>query len=305
LPKSAFLAAQDEYDYSLGKLRPSIKIENGQTALASTGSYSASGTQAVPGRLLQTATFEGFITTSGVLPSASSGSYSSLGFWEWEYYINGSSGIIGPFYLRTTSPTGLRRPDPPSVYFPAMDLASETKIILTPPSTEPVYVNGSGVVSVSLTLTRPDEQITLTASVNTVVSSEPGFTEATASVSINEASDSMPLTFSSRQIHFAFTVTPGTASGYLDGQRLTTTAIPVINSPMLYDLEIATLAVSSQDGSIVIPVDPFLVGDSSSSGSIRVAEASRHSISGLRFTPGRALYSGSSFTPPTSITRLA
>ena len=328
LPNLPFLTDQNDYEYHEEKLRPIIKQENGQDALISAGGYSTVGSQSVPGRLLQYATFEGLVNTSGTAPTASSGSYSSLGFWKWEYfyrldrYDNGtliSSTIINE-ELTTTSPTSLRRPNPPSEHFSwgeidgdpdryvIRTLLSETKIVLVPPSTYPLYVNDNGNVSVSLMLTPASESelepVMLTADTNLTVSSEPGFTNASATVSINGVADEINIGFSSRRIHYAFTIAPGTATGYIDGQRLLTTPIPNINPSSLYDVEITITADAKDDIHPFYP-DPFLVGDTATDGSTKVADASRHSISGVRFTPGRALYRGSSFTPPSSITRLA
>jgi hypothetical protein len=185
---------------------------------------------------------------------------------------------------------------------------SETKIVIDPPSSYPVYVNGYGNVNMSLKLTPVSESdlepVILTADANLIVSSEPGFTNASATVATNVDTGGVDIGFNSQRIHYAFTIAPETATGYIDGQRLLTTPIPSINPSLLYDVEISITA-DARDIIHVFEVDPFLVGDTVTDGSTKVADASRHSFSGVRFTPGRALYTGESFTPPTSITRLA
>jgi hypothetical protein len=147
------------------------------------------------------------------------------------------------------------------------------------------------------------EQIRLTATTSLTVSSEPGFTNATANVDLNGEAAGIDIGFSSRQIHYALTIAPGTATGYIDGKRLLTNQIPSIDPSLLYNITIFISggAQDSQD----VNLEPQYPGDSVSGGSVQVAEASRHSFSGIRFTPGRALYTGQSFSPPDGIISLA
>lgn len=335
LPNRPFLTPVEDFEYADNKLRIKTKTENGQKLINSYGSYSTQGSQSVPGKILQSATFEGFIDMSGVAPTAVSGFYDFIGYWEYEYVVSifdpGGAGLLtNPYqqtrYLRSTSPSGVRRPDPPSVHFTWPQIAtddqgevqtitsfvSETLIYTTPPEVQEVFVNAYPSLSVTITFAPANEgdepSLVFTGNLGGQVSSEPGSTDTIASVDVNGESQWLSIgSAGSQRLHYAFAVTPETITGYIDGQSLLTVQNPGINPQIPYNIEV-TVSAGAQDFDQVleVPDSPFTLGDSViSEGYMRVADASRHSVSGIRFTPSRALYSGSSFTPPTSINSLA
>ena len=110
--------------------------------------------------------------------------------------------------------------------------------------------------------------------------------------------------------HFAFAFNDGSVVGFLGGARIIEVPVPVdiIQSEQMYQLGVYVYANAYDlDSERVEPPGNVLDAGygADTYGELRMVDASKHSISGLRFTPGRALYRGPSFTPPTSITRLA
>ena len=336
LPNRPFLTPVDDFEYAdNNKLRLKTKTENGQQLINSYGSYSTQGFQAVPGRILQAATFEGFVNTSGVAPTAVSGFYDFIGYWEYEYVVSifdpggRPEGLPNPYqqtrYLRFTDPSGVRRPDPPSEHFTWPQIAtdaegnvetitsfvSETLVYTTQPEVREQYVLAYSDLSMRIAFTSANEEevvLTLEGILLMQVSSQEGSTNTIASAVVNGENQGVAIDPSgSQRLHYAFAVTPEAITGYINGQRLLTAQNPGINPETLYSIELVVSAGAQDfDQALEVPDSPFALGDSIiSNGYVRYADASRHSVSGIRFTPGRALYRGPSFTPPSSITRLA
>lgn len=123
-----------------------------------------------------------------------------------------------------------------------------------------------------------------------------GFTGAYGFTIVNDDGDSLTLPDEgSQRLHYAFTIDQGSVTAYVNGQLLLTAESPAINPDINYNILIRVLTLFGDP-------DSTRIFDSPQS---QMVEASRHSISGIRFTPGRVLYQGESFTPPASITRLA
>lgn len=112
--------------------------------------------------------------------------------------------------------------------------------------------------------------------------------------------------------HFAIVQNQQLLSFYISGSRVGEFEIPALTSVPNEPLEL-TISLSYSG-----PTDGFIISEEGAQGDggelidfvadrgFITAEAEmKMKIKGIRFTPGRALYRGPSFTPPTSIKRLA
>lgn len=201
-------------------------------------------------------------------------------------------------------------------------LISETRIDLQAPGYEPSPVY-EGYYYVSLTVSAVDNptNVYLEAGVAVNLQVQEG-TAASASLVLFVNSDpgsgqqpiqdwqSIQITPSTGKRHFAFVVQEDTIVGYINGLALMELPLPdgILDSAQRYHVQVSIDANATDldtervepPGNVLeqgIGADPY--------GELRMVDASKHALSGIRFTPGRALYQGPSFTPPTSINRLA
>lgn len=309
-------------------------LENSGDGLQASGfgDYST-GSTTLPLSLFDQFTFEGYIVANGA-PSYTPGAFYFGGFWYWEYDVYTEvlgNNVLQTYQLLTTDPSGIARPIAPSIYLADSDLfdgvvgpgnqefvAERGPIYTTQPEnqTVPAYLVASTVFKVAIldAESNPIKEYAFSAGreIYTGVPAENspaydrvtfGFTatETSADASVNAA----PTALDTVQ-HLAIVKTRDTIAGYVNGNR-------VFNAP----LNIAATSTSNiickievihggpLDGPIIRDPTPALPDRIDNRGNITAADAMRHKIKGIRLTPGRALYSGESFNPPTSITTLA
>jgi hypothetical protein len=101
--------------------------------------------------------------------------------------------------------------------------------------------------------------------------------------------------------HFAFVHTPDFYRIYIGGSLFherTATALDSVYTAFGLNINSSSLLDSTN-------ITPVEINGPSTGGHVVASSAMRFCVSGIRLTASQALYSGSSFTPPTSITSLA
>jgi hypothetical protein len=103
------------------------------------------------------------------------------------------------------------------------------------------------------------------------------------------------------KLHFAIQIESGEISGYINGERKSTRPTQEIKPDKNYSIFINIRNYGFNYTQVIWTS----AGNDGQRIETKAIDCFRFSFSGIRFTAGSALYSGESFTPPTSITELA
>ena len=285
-----------------------------------------------------TFTFECFISNSGESPIIEPARwfYSARGSWQWNYtvlvhypdYMGGDQIINGTIY--TTPPNFDNKPLAPSELFTSGEfiysyaLLSETKVYTDTPANYVRSVNAPFESFLTLNFGLSGDQYSSGGSINlhrqiVTPAASPGYVRETSD-KIYIASNSWSGTEVDSSAlntpkHFAFVHTAESFRFYYDGNLVNEVAVtePLDKTNSYFGVSLNTSSTTPDPQNNPLYTAEQLIPSSLASssdvidsyGHIAVASAMRFRVSGLRFTANRALYSGSTYTPPTSITTLA
>lgn len=327
LPNRPLQSEQNDFEYVNNKLRVLPYLQTGYTPpvleIDSTAVYTTDGQRSVPGAQLQAATFECFVDMAVDAPTAVSDVFDFPGYWYWEYVVSvlytDPPDIPNPppnpaIETRYWPPTGSARPLPPSQQFTwpqtapgtVTSLVSETQVFTVPAENQesPWVATSDLAIKLEIAVDGQSQPMLQVSGGTSITADSVNGSTADAVVYVNAQSSSLALPLEGkRRLHFAFAINGKSVVGYVNGQALLLAEITALDPTKTYDLTI-TLQSTALDANGPSYVDPA-VATLISAGNVRIVDASRHSVSGIRFTPSRALYQGSSFTPPSSINSLA